>query len=105
MNPDPNLKQRLGNLNVEIKNHFYERKRKNVRRNIVPGNGKSLWKAVSEAKEEELPNKMFRDGIIIKPDDLEEAFAELFESKVKQLSDNANIDDNHFFTVKQFTLK
>ena len=23
LNPDPNLKQRLGNLNVEIKNHFY----------------------------------------------------------------------------------
>ena len=95
--PDPSLKQRLKNLNVEIKNHFYERKRKNVRRNIVPGNGKSLWKAVLEAKdvnEEELPNKMFENGVQIETNELEEAFAELFESKVKQLSDKANIDEN-----------
>ena len=37
---------------------------------------------------------MFRNGIRIKTNELEEAFAELFESKVKQLSDNANIDEN-----------
>ena len=58
---------------------------------------KSLWKAVLEAKdvnEEELPNKMFENGVQIETNELEEAFAELFESKVKQLSDKANIDEN-----------
>ena len=39
------------NLNTEIKNHFTEKKRSNVRRNILPGNVKSLRRAVAEAKD------------------------------------------------------
>ena len=90
------MKQRLKNMNVEIKNHFYERKKQNKRRNIRPGNGKSLWRAVSEAKdlnEEDIPDKMFKNGVRVETEDLEEAFAELFESKINLLSDNARITD------------
>ena len=35
-------------LNTEIKNHFNEKKRRHVRRNIYPGNTASLWKAVKK---------------------------------------------------------
>ena len=38
-------------MNVEIKNHFYEKKKQNIRINIIPGNGKSLLRAVLEAKD------------------------------------------------------
>ena len=82
---------------VEIKNHFYEKKKKSLRRNIIPGNGKSLWKAVSEANDlndEEIPDRMFPNGIRVESEELEEAFAELFESKIKSLSDNARINDS-----------
>ena len=48
--PDVILKQRLKNINVEIKNHFYDRKRNNARRNIIPRNAKSLRKAVHEQR-------------------------------------------------------
>ena len=37
LNPDESMKQRLKNMNVEIRNHFYERKKHNIRRNIIPG--------------------------------------------------------------------
>ena len=37
---------------------------------------------------------MFANGIRVETEDLEEAFAELFESKIKLLSDNARITDN-----------
>ena len=90
------MKQRLKNMNVEIKNHFYERKKQNIRRNIRPENGKSLWSAVLEAKDlndEDIPDKMFANGVRVETEDLEEAFAELFESKINLLSDNARITD------------
>ena len=51
LNPAESMKQRLKNLNVEIKNNFYERKKQNIRRNTIPGNGKSLWRAVSKARD------------------------------------------------------
>ena len=38
-------------------------------------------------------NKMFANEIRVETEDLEEAFAELFESKIKLLSDNARITD------------
>ena len=37
---------------------------------------------------------MFANRIRVETEDLEEAFAELFESKIKLLSDNARITDN-----------
>ena len=43
--------------------------------------------------DEDIPDKMFANGIRVETEDLEEAFAELFESKIKLLSDNARIFD------------
>ena len=48
-NPTLEMKSRIKNLNSEIKTHFYSEKRSNVRKNLVPGNSKSLWKAVNSA--------------------------------------------------------
>ena len=51
---------------------------------------------MSEAKDlndEDITDKMFANGIRVETEDLEEAFAELFESKINLLSDNARITD------------
>ena len=56
-------------------------KKKNVRRNIIPGNVSSLWKAVSEAKDkntEEIPSEMLLNGIKVTTDEIEEVFTEFF---------------------------
>ena len=68
-------------LNVEIKNHFIEIKRSKVRRGIIPGNPKSLWKAINIAKDinpSEIPRKMMKDG---------------FKSKIN-LSDKLKVNSN-----------
>ena len=44
--PTLELKTRLKQVNAEIKSHFHSEKRSKVRRNIIPGNSKSLWRAV-----------------------------------------------------------
>ena len=36
-NPTLDLKNRIKNLNIEIKTYFYAEKRSNVRRNLIPG--------------------------------------------------------------------
>ena len=43
--------------------------------------------------DEDIPDKMFANGIRVETEDLEEAFAELFESKIKLLSGSARITD------------
>ena len=45
------LRQRVKNLTKKIKVHYIEEKRRKVRRGIVPGNSKSLWRAVNQAKD------------------------------------------------------
>ena len=61
-NASNELRNRIKNLNVEIKNHFDSKKTCSVRRKITPGNTKSLWDAVKLAKDinnPKLPNHMF----------------------------------------------
>ena len=43
-NPNDELKMRLKQLNAEIKNHYKMNKKARVRKGIIPGNTKSLWK-------------------------------------------------------------
>ena len=50
-NPTNELRQRVKNLTKKIKVHYIEEKRRKVRRGIVPGNSKSLWRAVNRAKD------------------------------------------------------
>ena len=54
-------------------------KRARVRKGIIPGNTKSLWKAVKVAKDinvEDIPSKMFKDDIKIENDQISDCFAE-----------------------------
>ena len=55
------LKNCIKNLNSEIRSHFYSEKRSNVRRNLRPGDSKSLWKAVNAVKG--IGTKLFNKSI------------------------------------------
>ena len=71
--------------------------KRNVRRNIIPGNSKSLWKAVNIVKDvniESLQPEMFLNDILKEPSDLPDTFADFFERKVNQIVESVNIDEN-----------
>ena len=55
------LKNCIKNLNSEIRSHFYSEKRPSIRRNLRPGDSKSLWKAVNAAKD--IGTKLFNKSI------------------------------------------
>ena len=44
------MKTRINNFSQEIKQHYKNEKKKAIRKNIIPGNSKSLWDAVNVAK-------------------------------------------------------
>ena len=70
-------------------------KRNNIRRKIVPGNSKSLWKAVNEAYDNgasTLPDCMTLDGKVIGEHERSDCFVNFFENKVKQITDETIID-------------
>ena len=97
--PSLDLKKRVKNLNVEIRNHFYSIKRSNVRRNIIPGNCKSLWDAVKTAKSgglDSLPEKMTIGNVVVSGDERCNHFADYFESKVKSITDDTVVDPGVF---------
>ena len=90
------LRNRIKNLNVEIKNHFNSKKTCSVRRKIIPGNSKSLWDAVKLAKDvnnPKIPNHMLSNNIEIPKKDLPEAFADMFIRKVKSIVDEQAISE------------
>ena len=85
----------MKNLSKEIKDHFVMNKRNRVRKGIIPGNSKSLWKAVNLAKDvnsNEIPSKMYREGNEIVEDEVAENFAEFFENKISNLLADIVID-------------
>ena len=54
---------------------IFSNKKKQVRKNIVPGNSKSLWNAVKIAKDINVsPIPQFKDGQKIDTDELPDAF-------------------------------
>ena len=82
--PSNPLRDRIKNLNIEIRHHFRSLKTKSIRRKITPGNSKSLWDAVRLAKNvniQQLPQKMFKDNINIKNEDLPDEFANFLNPK------------------------
>ena len=86
--PDNKLLKRVKNLTREKRNHLTETKRRKVRQRLVPGNSKSLWKAVYNAKDMdsgELPTTMFHEGNEISDEDLPDVFADLFKSKIDNI--------------------
>ena len=50
----PNMEkiQKIKALNKDLKTYYHTVKSKNVRRNVMPGNSASLWKAVKIAKDQ-----------------------------------------------------
>ena len=97
------INNRIRNLNVEIKKHFHSKKSKSVRRNIKPGNSKSLWDAVKTAKDlntPKLPNVMFLNNVEVNPDDLPDTFASHFKEKIQRIF-NDQVIDAHVFNGTQ----
>ena len=97
INKTDTIRNRIKNLNVEIKRHFLIKKTKSIRRKITPGNSKSLWDAVKIAKDvnnPKLPKSMFHNGIKIPEANLADSFAELFKSKVQDIVNEQVISNN-----------
>ncbi len=95
ISPDDELKSRLKNLDIEIKPFHSTQLRKKIRKDIIPGNNRSLWRAVGIAKnlnQEELPETMYHNGNKINNDELAEKFSEFFERKIENLTSNAIIN-------------
>jgi hypothetical protein len=70
-------------------------KRMRVRKGIIPGNTKSLWKAVKVAKDtnvEDIPSKMFKGDMEIETDQISDCFADYFCEKITLLSNDAQIN-------------
>ena len=96
LNKNPETKQRINELNIEIRKFFNENKSKQVRRTIKPGDSQSLWKAVRNAKDTNtstLPKCMFLDGIEISNSSLPDSFASHFDSKISALLNEVSVDD------------
>ena len=97
--PTNELRNRIKNLNVEIRHHFQSQKTNSIRRKIIPGNSKSLWDAVKLAKNiniQQLPRKMFKDGSLLKEENLPDEFAEFFKSKVENIVKEQTVNDSVF---------
>ena len=86
-------------MNFEIKTYYYSEKRFNVRKNLIPGSWKSLWKAVKIAKyigSESLPCNMTFGNMNILEHERSVYFASFFEEKVRSVTDNVRVDDRVF---------
>ena len=60
--PTVEVRNRIKELNCEIKTYFHGTHKQQVRRNMRPGDSKSIWNAVNIAKDmsvEKLPKDMF----------------------------------------------
>ena len=74
-------------------------KRRRVRKGIIPGNSRSIWKAVKIAKDvndSEIPTKMFKNNEEIHINDIPECFAEHFAGKIANIVAKIGIDDQVF---------
>ena len=98
------LRDRIKNLNVEIKNNFLSLKTGSVRRKIILGNSKSLWDSVKIAKDvkiPKLPDKMTFNNTKIPNKELPDAFADLFISKVQTIVDEQVISNSVYNGTKK----
>ena len=70
---------------------------KTLQRSIIPGNSKSLWKAVKIAKNtnaDEIPNEMTVENAKVNFESLPDAFAEFFSTKIEKIVEEVQIDPN-----------
>ena len=83
------------NLNAEIRTQFYSTKRTNVRRNLRPGDSKSLWNAVNVAKDigtSSLPQSMTFENCSISCSSRSDCFADFFLKKVDSSTSTVKAD-------------
>ena len=103
-NPSNNLRDRINNLNYEIRTHFKNSKRNEIRNKIIPGNSKSLWDAVKIAKNVNKPNlppKLTKNDIEIAPSELPDTFAEYFKNKVENIVLDQTINNEVYNGVRK----
>ena len=95
--PNACTKEQIKQLNIQIKGHYKNIKSKAVRRGIVPGNSKSLWRAVKIAKDvgcSDLPSKMYNNADELHMDKLHDAFADFFFEKIETITNVINVEDD-----------
>ena len=93
--PTDKIKQKLNFLNHEIKTFYFLQKRNAVRKNILPGNSRSLWSAVNMSKDigpDEIPSNMYYSEKRIPDGEVANCFAAFFEEKVDKIVKSAIID-------------
>ena len=91
-------------LDTEIKSYYHGITKNKVRKDILPGNTKSLWNAVKIAKDqnaEKLPNKLYKGGEEIEGKNACNEFAKFFDDKVKNIVETAMVDENIYNGVQK----
>ena len=76
---------------------FYSEKRLNVRKNLKPGNTKSLWKAVNTAKDigsSPIPCSMTFGDAVVREHERSDYFASFFEEKVKIITEQVKVEQD-----------
>ena len=97
INHNQEIKQRISNLNCEIRQHFTQIKKRKVRLGIIPGNSKTLWDSVKIAKDlniQTIPKQMTLNNVEINERDIPDAFASFFETKIVNIVHESRIDTN-----------
>ena len=105
-NPTLELKNRIKHLNCEIKLFYYSNKRFAVRKGLLPGNSKSLWRAVSIAKDighPTIPNNMLSNNVNVSGQEISEHFAKFFKKKVEDIVTEMNVDNNVYNGHRKIT--
>ena len=89
--------QKIKAPNKDLKTYYHTVKSTNVRRNVMPGNSASLWKAVKIAKDQNVStmfNVIKENGIEIPREQLPDRFGTFFFNKVKNLTDTIHARDD-----------
>ena len=93
--PSNRLRDRIKNLDIEIRNFYFIQNRTKIRKDIRPGNSKSLWNSVKIAKDinvEPIPKKLFLRGSPVDNSNRCDRIAEFFYEKVKGIERTTQID-------------
>ena len=101
-------KKEIRVLNQDIKNYFSKKRTEKIRKIIVPGNSKSIWKAVKVAKDVNtttLPTTMFEKNVEIPENLLPDRFAGFFDIKIKNLLEEVEVDDSVYNGRKQIATR
>ncbi len=95
-NKSNTIKEKIKVLDKVIKTHFHSERVKDVRRSIVPGSSQSLWRAVKIAKDVNttaLPSQLYWNNAEINSVNLPDAFACFFDSKIRNVINEVEIDN------------